>query len=154
MNYNIFINRKLAGNKYFWEFYIFSSHRNFKPSILSLLLTTVVSLKKISNFFTIRKLTGSGSKWTNENVSGNFPILLTLHVFFKGQIFSIDQIFMWAIFRKILISWNFFPNGILFFQIIKFLNSLHHDWVFHQNNSSCTQWHSPRLISLLSSRVC
>jgi len=40
-------------------------------------------------------------------------------------------------------SWNFFPNQLN-------LNSLH-DWVFHQNNSSCTQWHSPRLISLLSS---
>ena len=53
--------------------------------------------------------------------------------------------------------WNFFlleffPNIILgiFFPNQLNLNSLH-DWVFHQNNSSCTQWHSPRLISLLSS---
>ena len=139
------------------EINIFGNFTFFQViEILSLkfIFNDCCTLKRISNFFTIRKLTGSGSKWTNENVSGNFPILLTLHVFFKGQIFSIDQIFMWAIFRKILVSWNFFPNGILFFQIIKFLNSLHHDWVFHQNNSSCTQWHSPGLISLLSSRVC
>ena len=51
-------------------------------------------------------------------------------------------------------NWNFFP--ILFIPNYSFLNSLHHDWVFHQNNSSCTQWHSPRasFLTFLSLPCC